>query len=233
MFSVVIPVYNEEKAILETMRRVRAFMELKKTPWECIISDDGSTDQTHALVEGQMRSAEYKNFSMVGSQKNQGKGAAARRGMLAAKGDFVLLTDADLSSPMKESEKLLAALKDGFDIAIGSRAIRSPGADVQQTFKRRLSGRIFNSVVQLILLRGIRDTQCGFKCFTAKAAQELFSAQKLDGFSFDVEILWRAQQRGYRIKEVPVMWRQGADSKVRLFRDSFRMVRDLIRLRFN
>lgn len=231
VFSVVIPVYNEEKAILETMRRVRAFLELKNISWECVISDDGSTDRTRELAQNQIHSGEYKNFSVVSAEKNQGKGAAARRGMLAAKGDFILLTDADLSSPMKESDKLVAALNDGFDIAIGSRALRSPGADVQQTFKRRISGRIFNILVQLILLRGIHDTQCGFKCFKAKAAKELFSAQKLAGFSFDVEILWRAQKHGYKIKEVPVMWRQGADSKVRLFRDSFRMVRDLIRLR--
>jgi len=126
---------------------------------------------------------------------------------------------------------LIRAMAYEGDLAVGSRALRAEGCDVQQSFKRALSGRIFNFFVQWLVLRGIHDTQCGFKCFKKKAARDLFSAQKLDGFSFDVEILYLARKKGYQIEEVPVMWSQGADSKVKLFRDSFRMLKDLFKIK--
>lgn len=142
------------------------------------------------------------------------------------KGDFV-----DLSSPMKEADKLLEELEKGADVAIGSRAKRQKGVEVQQSLRRYVSGRIFNLFVQSLVLPGIQDSQCGFKCFTRDAAHKLFSAQKLDGFSFDVEVLFLARKLGLRIVEVPVMWSQGVDSKVSLLRDSTRMLGDLVRIK--
>ncbi len=227
--SVVIPVYNEEKCVVRSMRRIQAFMSLKNWDWECLIVDDGSGDMTATLAAGVIK--EDGHFRLIHNVKNRGKGAAVRQGALAAAGRHVLLSDIDLSAPIKELDKLLAAIHEGNDVAIGSRAVRAPGADVRQSAKRWLFGRIFNLAVTTLVLKGFLDTQCGFKCFTREAAQTLFKLQQFDGFSFDVEILYLAQRKKMRIKEVPVMWSQGQDSKVRLFRDSYRMFRDLLRLR--
>ncbi len=229
--SVVIPVFNEEKNILDAVRRIDAYRRVKRQSWEIIIVDDGSTDRTAELTRGLIQSTDFSHVRLLSFEKNRGKGRAVREGALAATGEYVLLTDVDLSSPIKEVDKLLGPLQQGADIAIGSRAKRSRGCDVQQSFKRTLSGRIFNFFVQLFVLPGIRDTQCGFKCFTRKAAHDLFKIQKLDGFSFDVEILYLARKKGYKISEVPVMWSQGEHSKVSLFRDSLRMLGDLFRIK--
>ena len=229
--SVVIPAYNEENRIEECLRRVTAFLDLKGRPYEVIVSSDGSTDGTDRLLRAFAQAHPEARVGLVVSNRNRGKGASVRKGVLASSGAYVLVTDADLSAPIKESDKLISALEDGCDVAIGSRALRSPGADVQQSFKRRLSGRIFNAFVRLLVLPDFKGTQCGFKCFDQAAAKKLFGMQKLDGFSFDVEILYLAKKSGLRVKEVPVMWRQGVDTKVRFFRDSFRMLRDLYCIR--
>ncbi len=227
--SVVMPVYNEEHCILESIRRIQAFMALKGRPWELVIVSDGSKDETDRLVAA--AAASDPHVKLLVSEKNRGKGATVRRGVLATSGRTILVTDADLASPIKESDKLIAALEEGFDVAIGSRAIRKEGCDVQQSFKRVLSGRLFNFLVQSLVLKGFKDTQCGFKCFKREAALPLFEAQRLDGFSFDVEILYLAVRQGFKVKEVPVMWRAGEKSKVRIFRDAVRMVKELFFLR--
>ena len=229
--SVVVPVYNEEKMVLETIRRVEAFMTLKQWAWELLIVNDGSTDNTAAVVENYLKSHAGTPVRFLSYGENKKKGFAARQGVLASKGEYVLLTDADLSAPIKEVERLMRALKEGNDVAVGSRAIHAEGCEVQQTLKRRIAGRVFNFFVQTLVVRGIRDTQCGFKCFKKEAAHLLFSKQKLDGFCFDVEVLYLAKKNGLKIKEVPVMWRQGANSKVRLFRDSILMLKDLFHIR--
>ncbi len=229
--SVVIPVYNEERNVAEAVRRVQAYFAAKPIEGELIIVSDGSTDKTNAIMQDLVKSQAMGSLLFLCLEKNTGKGAAARKGVLASRAQYVLVTDADLSTPIKEIDKLIRALEEGNDIAIGSRALRSPGCDVQQSFKRRISGRIFNTFVQLIVLRGFRDTQCGFKCFKSAIAKKLFTDQKLDGFSFDVEVLFLAKKHGYKICEVPVMWMQAPDSRVRFVRDSFRMVRDLFRIR--
>ena len=230
-FSVVVPVYNEENKILETVRRISVFLALKKYNCELIVVDDGSKDSTRQILEGIAREDKHGYLKFIHYDTNKGKGYACRQGMLAAKGRYVLLTDADLSSPIKESDKLIWALEKGADVAIGSRAVHEEGCDVRQTLKRRIAGRIFNFFVQMLVLPGIHDSQCGFKCFTQEAAQKLFSTQKLDGFSFDVEVLYLARKFGYKIAEVPVMWAQGADSRVSFFRDSLRMVNDLFKVK--
>ncbi len=224
------PVYNEEKIVQESMRRVSAFMALKNYRWELIISSDGSTDKTDSLVHSFIEAHPQNPIHLLTAEKNKGKGAAARRGVGTAIGRHILITDADLSAPIKEVDKLIHALEEGYDIAIGSRR-SEPGCDVQQSFKRRLAGRVYNIFVQTLALRGFLDTQCGFKCFKCEAAKTIFRKQKLDGFSFDVEILYLAKKEGFKIKEVPVMWRQGQDSHVRLVRDAVHMVKDLFVLR--
>ena len=228
--SVVVPVYNEEKKIVETVRRISAFLSLKGQPAELIVVNDGSKDKTRQIMQSLPQQEHGVFLRFLDSDVNHGKGYACRQGMLEAKGRYILLTDADLSSPIKESDKLVAALERGSDVAIGSRAVREEGCDVQQSLKRRIAGRIFNFFVQLLVLPGIRDSQCGFKCFTNEAAQKLFRAQKLDGFSFDVEVLYLARKSGYQIAEVPVMWIQGEDSRVSFFRDSTRMLKDLFKI---
>lgn len=229
--SVVIPAYNEEKNIPEALRRISAYLDLKKTVWEALVVNDGSKDRTQDVLLKYIQEHPGQSVHILRFDPNHGKGFAARQGMLAAKGRYVLLTDADMSSPIKESDKLITAIDRGADMAIGSRAVRAPGCDVRQSFKRRLSGRIFNLFVQKIVLPGIHDSQCGFKCFTNGAAKKLFSAQKLDGFAFDVETLYLARSFGYKISEVPVMWSEGAASKINLFRDPFLMVGDLLRIK--
>lgn len=227
--SIVMPVYNEEHCLAESIRRITAFMTLKNWTWELLIASDGSKDRTDAIA--QEAALRDRRVRALVSEKNLGKGATVRRGVLAASGKNILVTDADLAAPVKEADKLLAALEEGADVAIGSRAIRKDGCDVQQSWQRAFSGRVFNFLVRSLVIKGFRDTQCGFKCFKREAALPLFKAQRLDGFSFDVEILCLAFGQGLKVKEVPVMWRAGEKSKVRLFKDSFRMVRELFFLR--
>ena len=229
--SVVIPVYNEERNIGETLRRVEAFFSLKGISWEVCVVSDGSRDKTAEIVEEIQRLNPELPLQFFRSDTNHGKGYTSRRGMLAARGRYVLLTDADLSAPIKEVDRLTAALEKGADVAIGSRATGDKDCDIRQSVKRHISGRIFNFFVQLLVLPGIQDSQCGFKCFTHEAAQRLFSTQKLDGFSFDVEVLYLARKFGYRIDEVSVMWSQGLDSRVSLFRDSILMLKDLFKIK--
>ena len=229
--SVVIPVYNEEKNVVETLRRVEAYRAAKNEAWEIIVVNDGSTDKTRTLAEDYIRREKLAHARVLSFDKNRGKGAASRDGILSSRGEYVLLTDADLSSPIKESDKLVRAIDFGVDVAIGSRAVRSKNVDVQQSAKRAFSGRVFNLLVRMTVLPGIRDTQCGFKCFSRKAALDIFSSQTLDGFSFDVEALYLARKKKYRIAEIPVMWRQGEQSSVHLFRDSFRMAGDIFKIK--
>lgn len=230
--SIVIPVYNEERRITEAVRRVQAFMALKEWEWELLVVNDGSTDGTDAVVTSLLNGSAGGRLRLLSSSaQNKGKGHAVRCGVLEARGRTLLVTDVDFSAPIKEMDKLMAALQEGYDAAVGSRAVRKEGCDVQQSFERRVAGRIFNFLVRLVALRGFKDTQCGFKCFTHKAAWELFSLQRLDGFCFDVEVLYLAKKKGFKVKEVPVMWKEGKGSKVSLFRDSLAMVKDLFWIR--
>lgn len=232
-FSIVMPVFNEEKRIVESLRRVRAYLSLKPLDWELIIVNDGSADGTNRLVGEWMSAHPEVRLRLMSSSENRGKGHAVRRGMLAARGARVLLTDADLSAPIKEMDKLLAALDEGSDVAAGSRALREKDCDVRQSLRRKVAGRVFNLFVKIFVLRGIRDTQCGFKCFTREAAQKLFSMQTLQGFAFDVEILYLAKRNDLKVREVPVMWSENADSKISFFRDSFAMMGELLRIKKN
>lgn len=229
--SVVIPAYNEERMIAETLRRVNAYLSHEAEPAEIIVSTDGSKDHTDELVRRFIIEHPDRSVKHLTDTSNHGKGAAVRRGVEAASGRYILITDADLSTPLKECEVLIRALDEGADIAIGSRALKEPGVEVRQSLKRHISGRIFNFFVKCFVIGDFKDTQCGFKCFKREAAKTLFAKSRIDGFSFDVEVLYLAKKMNFRTREVAVMWSQGRRSAISLFRDSFLMLKDLFKIR--
>ena len=227
--SVVVPAYNEEERLPRTLARLHEYYSQQGYPFDVAVISDGSRDGTNALVKEFAKS--HPQFQLVEYSPNRGKGYAVRIGMLQAKGDLVLFCDADLATPQEETEKLLAHIEKGADIAIGSRPLKESNLEVRQPFYREMLGRGFNKVVQMLAVPGIDDTQCGFKLFKRKAAQDVFNRCKLDGFSFDVEALIIARDLGYRIAEVPIRWSHQEGSKVSLVRDGMKMLRDLVRLR--
>ncbi len=223
--SVVIPAYNEALRLPATLVRVKEHLVRLGVDHEIVVVDDGSTDATSAVAR-----AAGEGVRVLRHEPNRGKGYAVRRGMLAATGARRLLTDADLSTPIEELAKLEAALDGGCDVAIGSRAIAGARIEVHQPVYREAMGRLFNRLVRLLLLPGLHDTQCGFKLFSARAAEAAFADAALDGFSFDVEALYLARQRGLRIAEVPVTWRNDAATRVGLGGGAAAFV-DLLRIR--
>ncbi|MCX7925649.1 MAG: glycosyltransferase family 2 protein [Fimbriimonadales bacterium] len=229
--SVVIPAYNEETRIERTLQRVVEYLNARGDSYEILVVSDGSTDATEAIV--QRFAQAHPQVQLLAYQPNQGKGYAVRYGILRARGEWILFSDADLATPIEELEKLEPYLKQGYPVAIGSRPLRESQLVVRQPFYREMAGRAFNKAVQLLAVRGIHDTQCGFKLFTREAAQEIFSRCRLNGFSFDFEALYYAQRLGYPIAEVPIRWMHQEGSKVRLLRDGLRMLRDLVWLRLN
>jgi dolichyl-phosphate beta-glucosyltransferase len=223
--SVVIPAYNEALRLPATLARVRAHLAGRGVPHEIVVVDDGSSDATAEVAR-----AGGETVRVLRHEPNRGKGYAVRRGMLAAGGERRLMTDADLSTPIEELAKLEAAIDRGFDVAIGSRAVAGATIEVHQPAYREAMGRLFNVLVQALLLPGLADTQCGFKLFTAGAAEAAFGACRLDGFSFDVEALYVARRRGLRIAEVPVVWRNDAATRVGLGAGGVAFA-DLVRIR--
>lgn len=226
--SVVIPAYNEEKRIAGTLDAILAFLKSHCYESEIIISDDGSQDRTVFIAKEKLRDFPHRILTV---SCNRGKGHAVRQGMLAAKGQYILFTDADLSTPIEEVSRFLGFLEKGQDIVIGSRALPGAKIEIHQNCMREVMGKIFNVIARACTFQGIRDSQCGFKCFKREAAQKLFGIQKLDGFSFDVEIVFLAQKLGYRILELPVLWRNSAQSRVRVFYDPLRMFLDVLKIR--
>ncbi len=226
--SIVIPAHNEEARLPGTLEEVFAFLSVQPYSAEVLVVENGSEDRTlevaQSFVSGHPSLRVFR-------ESRRGKGLAVRRGMLEAEGQFRFLCDADLSMPIAEVNRFLPPLLEDFDIAIGSR--EAPGAIVDQPVSRRRIGKIFNAIVRLLALPGLQDTQCGFKCFRAAVAEDVFSRQRLDGMAFDVEVLRIARHRGYRIIERPITWRFDPDSRVRLFRDSTRMVLELLTIRRN
>jgi dolichyl-phosphate beta-glucosyltransferase len=223
--SVVIPAYNEALRLPATLARVKEHLGRLGIAHEIVVVDDGSTDATSEVAR-----AAGEGVRVLRHEPNRGKGYAVRRGMLAATGARRLLTDADLSTPIEELAKLEAALDGGCDVAIGSRAIAGARIEVHQPAYREAMGRLFNRLVRVLLLPGLHDTQCGFKLFSARAAEAAFADAALDGFSFDVEALYLARQRGLRIAEVPVTWRNDAATRVGLGGGAAAFV-DLLRIR--
>lgn len=226
--SVVIPAYNEEVRIIPTIGAIASHMSSLGFPWELIIADDGSTDATVSLIED----LELVNLRLLIADKNGGKGSAVRRGMLAARGRYILFSDADNSTPIEEFGRLLAKIEDeGYDIAIGSRAAEGAKVD-NKSLKRKILSLGLNTIVQNIFRIQIKDTQCGFKLFTREAACRLHKAQTLMGFSFDLEILYLANKFNYTVAEVPVSWYDAPGSKVDAAKEARRFVTDLAKIKW-
>ena len=211
----IIPAFNEAQRIGPTLQRVHQFLATRPTNFEIIVVDDGSTDETVALVTAMV--GERKELRLIRSPTNRGKGYAVRLGMQAATGRIRLFSDADGSTPIEELDKLLQALTEGADIAIGSRYLASSLITRPQPRLRLVWSRLVNRVVQQLLLPGVIDPHCGFKAFTAAAVEQIFTACTVDGWSFDLEVLAKARTQGLHIQEVPVRWENDDRSKARIW----------------
>lgn len=227
--SVIIPAYNEEARIGASLENIIQYLKAQSYSAEIILADDGSKDQTVSIAQNILRSFPHQ---ILAAPANAGKGDAVRRGILAANGAYLLFTDADLSTPIEEVARFLQIHATGADLVIGSRALPDSNVEIRQDMKREAMGRIFNFFATLLAFKGIADSQCGFKSFTRQAGRDLFSRQKLDGFSFDVEILYLAQKHGYKIVEEPVTWRNSTQTRVRLLTDPLAMFFDLLKIRW-
>lgn len=226
--SIVIPAYNEERRLPRTLDELRRFGAGYGGPFEILVVDDGSADDTAGVVR---RATETLDGLRVLKRAHAGKGAAVRAGMLAARHAYCILCDADLSMPVEQLDRFIAVLDDGYDIAVGSRELPE-SRRYDEPARRHLMGRVFNLLVRMLAVPGLDDTQCGFKGFRRPAARDLFARQRLDGFSFDAEVLFLARRRGYRFKEVPIDWYFDADSRVRAVSDTIHMTLDLLRIRY-
>ena len=228
--SIVIPAYNEERRLPQTLRRVREYLSTRPASAEVIVVDDGSSDRSAAVVE-EWRS-KFAGLRLLSNGRNRGKGYSVRHGMLEARGRIVLFTDADLSAPIEEADKLLAALGD-YEVAIGSRGVDPSLIEVHQSPLRELAGKVFNAVVRAVTGLDFTDTQCGFKAFVREHARIVFEQQRIERFGFDPEILFLAKRHGLRAIEIPVRWAHDPQTKVNMIRDSLRMFGEVLAIRWN
>ncbi len=227
--SIVIPAYNEELRLGLTLRRVLDFVRLQAWNAEVIVVDDGSRDRTAEIVREYVQS--HPCVRLVQNPGNRGKGFSVRNGVLNARGRIILFTDADLSSPIEEAPKLLAAIEAGADIAIGSRWMRSELQTKRQSVARQVLGRVFNLLLRMVLRLDFKDTQCGFKAFRRRAAKAVFSLQRIERWGFDPEILFLARRAGFKTVEVPVRWGHDNGTRINPVADGSRMVADMLRIR--
>lgn len=228
--SIVIPAYNEEKRIDSTLEKIISYLKVKNFKSEIIVVVDGGSDSTVEVVKSYEKLVD--KLVILVNQTTMGKGYSVRRGVLESKGEFVLFTDADLSTPIGEIDNLFFWLDKGYDVAIGSRSLKESQVEIYQSFIRQSMGKIFNKILKLIVFTGFKDTQCGFKCFKRYAADKVFAKQMIRGFAFDVEILLIAKLQGFRTKEVPVIWLNSPFSTVHIIKDSFLMLCDLFRIKY-
>jgi dolichyl-phosphate beta-glucosyltransferase len=228
--SIVIPCFNEEQRLSRTIELIEQYLARVGTPYELILVDDGSIDGTRQIMDA--AAERNRSVRLEALPQNRGKGRALAEGVAAARGAEVLVTDADLSTPIEEIDKLRAELRNGAGVAIASRALKGSRVEVSQPAYRVLMGKAFNLLVQAVLLPGIWDTQCGFKLFRADVAHDVFAGLTTDGFGYDPEVLYRAKKRGVRIAEVPVVWRNSAPTKVSPIKSSIDMFKHVVRVRF-
>ncbi len=230
--SIIIAAYNEERRIIPSLFKIREYITKQDLPYEIIVVDDGSTDKTHIVVRDLTRDVPY--LRVISYLPNRGKGYALRQGVLASKGEVVLLTDADLSTPIEELSKLLPLIYNHkYDLAIGSRALALSEIIRKQPWWRQSMGKFFNKLVKTLVIEDFKDTQCGFKLFRGDMARSLFKEALIDRFAYDVEILAIAKKKGKRIVEVPITWINSPESKVSPIRDSLQMLFDLLKIRMN
>ena len=228
-WSVIIPAYNEAHRLPRYLREVVSYFDGRDERYEILVVDDGSTDDTAVRVREER--AAHPAVRLLSLGTNQGKGAAVRAGLRQATGALRLMTDADGATPIGEVKRLEAALHGGAELAVASRALRDPSVVVRARLLRRLSGRVFIAIARALGVRQVVDTQCGFKLFRGAVADELFGALRTNGFGFDVELVLRAERRGYRIAEIPVNWTDQPGSKVGVFTDGPRMLAQIVAAR--
>jgi len=231
--SMVIPMYNEEKILSESILKFDKFFSEKGYSYEIIAVDDGSADKTKEIALNLEKMV--KNFRLVSYEKNQGKGYAVKTGMLAAKGQFRLMADADNSTPIEEIDGFLPFFKEGFDVVIGSRVKGGRGENVklEQPFYRIMLAKSANLIIRIMAVSGISDTQCGFKCFTSKAADIIFPRLRIKRWGWDIEALAIAQRKDLKIKETPVSWFNRAESRVRPIKGAITTLIELMKIKWN
>ena len=229
--SIVIPSYNEALRLPSTLEKIAAYVEGNDHTTEVLVVDDGSNDQTAE------RASEFRSrvplLRVLRNGRNRGKGFSVRHGMREARGEFVIFTDADLSSPIEEADKLLVGLASGYDLAIGSRAIDRSLIEVHESAFREFAGIVFNKIVRIILRLPFVDTQCGFKAFRRERCRILFEQQRIERFGFDPELLYLARHHGLKAVEIPVRWSHSPATKVNVLRDSVQMFLDVFQIRWN
>jgi glycosyltransferase involved in cell wall biosynthesis len=229
LLTIIVPAYNEERRLPKSLAKIATFVAAQSYEIELIVVDNNSRDRTPDIVRE--FSGDHPYTRLI-HEKRQGKGAAVRAGIFAGRGDYLFICDSDLAMPIDEVNKFLPPQREGADVAIASR--EAPGARrYNEPQYRHLMGRVFNLIVQILAVPGINDTQCGFKCFRRPVGHDIFAAQTMEGFGFDVEILFIARRRGYEIVEVPVNWYYDPGTSVNLLRDPFRMVGEVLQVRLN
>ncbi|MGH9545835.1 MAG: dolichyl-phosphate beta-glucosyltransferase [Terriglobales bacterium] len=230
-YSIIIPAYNESARVGATLEKVLAYVAERRWDAEVIAVDDGSRDNTVEII----RSYTGNNpcLRLLQNPGNRGKGYSVRNGMLQARGELLLFSDADLSSPIEEAAKLLAAIAGGADIAIGSRWLRSDLQTERQPLYRQLFGRIFNLLLRITLGLRFKDTQCGFKAFSRRAAKAIFPQQRIERWGFDPELLYLARKFGFKVVEVPVEWAHSTGTRISPLRDGTRMFAEMLKIRWN
>ncbi len=228
--SIVIPAYNERTRLGRTLDRILTFVHRQAWEAEIIVVDDGSSDQTAELVQAYAQ--RNPNVRLISNPGNRGKGYSVRNGILHANGEFILFTDADLSSPIEEAPKLFQTLENGADIAIGSRWVRPDLQTQRQSVTRQVLGRLFNGFLRFFLRLKFNDTQCGFKALRQHSAKTIFPLQRIEGWGFDPEILFLAQKMDFTIAEVPVVWAHDDATRIHPFTDGAKMITDMIRIRW-
>jgi glycosyltransferase involved in cell wall biosynthesis len=227
--SIIIPAHNEERRLPGSLDQILAFLRYQRYAAEVLVVENGSADRTAEVARS--FADRHSNVRLL-LEASRGKGLAVRRGMLEAQGNYRFICDADLSMPIEQVNRFVPPELEVVEVAIASREALGAARYGEPAYRHTI-GRAFNLLVRLLALPGLQDTQCGFKCFSARTARDLFAVQRLDGLGFDVEVLYIAQLRGYRVAEIPIPWYFNPDSRVRLFRDSWAMLTDLIRIRRN
>ncbi len=230
-YSIIFPAYNEGARLGTTLDRVLNYVAAQRWDAEVIVVNDGSRDQTPDLVRSYAQT--HPALRLLENPGNRGKGYSVRNGMLHAAGEILLFSDADLSSPIEEAIKLFAAIRSGADIAIGSRWLQPELQAHRQSVLRQFYGRIFNLALRILLGLNFKDTQCGFKAFTRKAAQTIFPLQEIERWGFDPELLYLARRSGLKVKEVAVVWSHSEGTRINPLRDGLRMFAEVLKIRWN